>query len=200
MYDSVELRNSVSERQSCSPPPQKPPVTSKELAMDMRDSLERDTEGLLPKENLLLGEKSGSLWEDTQPASRCSMLSCRRSPIPIIILCLTNIVTLAVLFYAVQQHPSQECAQLNQPPTGVTPTLAHLVRDPKPELFNVTFYPHDSPFRQRNSVTTDILWENYTVSGKFSSPGHATASLLTPTRSRRRLHHDPPRRGSSSRH
>ncbi|KAB5526287.1 hypothetical protein GE09DRAFT_939225, partial [Coniochaeta sp. 2T2.1] len=54
--------------------------------------------------------------------------------------------------------------RLNHPPTGVAPSLASLVRDPKPELFNVTFFPHDNPFRQRNSLATDILWEEYTQS------------------------------------
>lgn len=151
----------------------------------MRDSIEKDTEGLLSKDDLRSSEGSRSSWQETTEMPQWSLRNLRLPSIPIIILCLTNIATLAIMFFTRASVSGPETRpRLNHPPTGVAPSLSHLIREPKSELFNVTFYPHDNPFRQRNSVETDELWEEYTQSSDshqlWTRPRPVNTSLLTP--------------------
>ena len=146
----------------------------------MRNSLEKDTEGLLSDQDARSSESSEISWPDISETSKRPLRDWRLPSIPIIFLCITNITTLAFLFITIpSSHTRPTCRALNHPPTGVAPTLAHLVREPSPELFNVTFYPHDQPFRQRNTIENDKLWEEYTQSSR--PPRHFPGAYIITT-------------------
>ncbi|KAG0648777.1 hypothetical protein D0Z07_4706 [Hyphodiscus hymeniophilus] len=132
----------------------------------IRDSSDLDAEGLLLKEQLSETESATSLptWHRNS-RSWSGYLRENRGVVAVIsVLSLSNIVTLLILIYmqnAKQPHP----LSINQPPGGVPPTLAPLLRDPRPTFVNVSWYPPEkSFFREHNSDEADAKWKWYDAS------------------------------------
>ncbi|KAI1813966.1 hypothetical protein GGS20DRAFT_598566 [Poronia punctata] len=133
----------------------------------MRDSSPDDVQGLL--------EKTEERWSEETPQAQDEVCSRRHgsssSSAIVPILSITNLTTIGIIIYllATTRSQSQSPDQaINQPPQGVTPSLAHLIQHPQPTLFNVTFYPDETtPWRGHNSSETDKAWREYGETASF---------------------------------
>lgn len=135
----------------------------------MRNSLEHDTEGLLPKERLSESKILISLHANHRVLNRWREYLTENpfSAVVITLLSFSNIITLCnIVFLQATKEPY--LLSVNQPPGGVPPTFAHLVRKPTPTFVNVSWYaPENSFFRQHNSVEADEKWKWYDASSEF---------------------------------
>ncbi|KAI0023019.1 hypothetical protein F4780DRAFT_787619 [Xylariomycetidae sp. FL0641] len=129
----------------------------------MKSSLDQDTEGLLPKGSHSDTDESLPVWHRGPESWRTALRKHRCAALVIAALAFTNVATLAFTFFSLggrQEH--YPC--VNEPPSGVAPTLAHLAQKQTAQLLNVTFYPYDNLFRKHDSVEADELWADYAQS------------------------------------
>ncbi|KAI0391627.1 hypothetical protein F5Y17DRAFT_439825 [Xylariaceae sp. FL0594] len=151
----------------------------------MRD-ISPDVQGLLDKENVSESERwseeTTSHFNHARERPKRKFLSSS-----VVVLSITNIASIGIILYllATTRRSQPQPPRVNQPPEGVTPSLAHLVRDPEPRLFNVSFYPDGkTPWRGHNSTETDKAWREYVPVGRLIMlpKEEAAAASIDPTR------------------
>ena len=169
----------------------------------MRDSSGHDTEGLLPKEQLSESEFPSSLpmWHRTSKSWREYVRENMFSVAVIIVLSISNIVTLFIMFF-IQAEKQPYLPSINHPPRGVAPTFAPLVREPTPTFVNVSWYPPEtvsSGSATRGSPTKNGSGMMLQVSSVLLLSFLFLHPALT-LKHRWWIHHDTQRRGRRSRH
>ena len=70
------------------------------------------------------------------------------------------VITLAVLFM-VRNKGTTKSLPLNQPPTGVTPSVAHLITEPAAHFINISWFPDGQFYRDHDSDELDAKWADY---------------------------------------
>ncbi len=129
-------------------------------------SSDLDSEGLLKKSSYETDETLYT-WAEAPRGWRKSFRQNTCSFVLLPVLVLSNIITLrAVISLLASRQPSTP--PVNHPPTGVAPTLAHLIQKPEPRFWNYSFYDDGSWLRKHDSVEADQAWYDYTQVGKLA--------------------------------